>query len=44
MVGFRNIAMHDYQALQLPIAVSIIEKHLDDFLHYSKAVLLRDVS
>ena len=24
MVGFRNIAMHDYQALQLPITMSII--------------------
>lgn len=42
MVGFRNIAVHDYQALQLPITVSIIEKHLDEFLRYSQAVLLRD--
>lgn len=42
MVGFRNIAVHDYQSLQLPIAVSIIENHLDDFLRYSQAVLLRD--
>jgi uncharacterized protein YutE (UPF0331/DUF86 family) len=44
MVGFRNIAVHDYQALQLPITVSIIEKHLDEFLQYSRAVLLRDAS
>ena len=42
MVGFRNIAVHDYQALQLPITVSIIEKHLDEFLQYSQAVLLHD--
>jgi uncharacterized protein YutE (UPF0331/DUF86 family) len=42
MVGFRNIAVHDYQALQLPITVSIIEKHLDEFLQYSQTVLLRD--
>lgn len=42
MVGFRNIAVHDYQALQLPITVSIIEHHLDEFLDYSRAVLLRD--
>lgn len=42
MVGFRNIAVHDYQALQLPITVAIIEKHLDEFLDYSKAVLLKD--
>ncbi|MEQ1720560.1 MAG: HepT-like ribonuclease domain-containing protein [Nitrosomonas sp.] len=31
MVGFRNIAVHDYQALQLPILISIIETHLDEF-------------
>lgn len=39
MVGFRNIAVHDYQTLQLPITIAIIEKHLDEFLHYSKALL-----
>jgi uncharacterized protein YutE (UPF0331/DUF86 family) len=39
MVGFRNIAVHDYQSLQLPIIVSIIQKHLDDFLLYSKTLL-----
>lgn len=44
MVGFRNIALHDYQALQLPITVAIIEKHLDEFLQYSKVLLLRDAS
>ncbi|HEX5277513.1 MAG TPA: DUF86 domain-containing protein [Fluviicoccus sp.] len=42
MVGFRNIAVHDYQALQMPITVSIIRKHLDEFLQYSQALLLRD--
>lgn len=44
MVGFRNIAVHDYQALQLPITVSIITKHLDEFLQYSQAVLLHDAA
>lgn len=44
MVGFRNIAVHDYQSLQLPITVSIIERHLDEFLHYSQALLLRDAA
>ena len=44
MVGFRNIAVHDYQALQLPITVSIITTHLDEFLQYSQAVLLRDAT
>lgn len=42
MVGFRNIAVHDYQSLQLPITIRIIEHHLDDFLRYSQAMLLRD--
>lgn len=42
MVGFRNIAVHDYQKLQLPITVAVIERHLDEFLQYSKAILLRD--
>lgn len=42
MVGFRNIAVHDYQSLQLPITVAIIEKHLDEFLQYSKAILQHD--
>ncbi|MFN3437580.1 MAG: type VII toxin-antitoxin system HepT family RNase toxin [Acidovorax sp.] len=44
MVGFRNIAVHDYQALQLPITVSIIQNHLDEFLQYSKALLLKDAA
>jgi uncharacterized protein YutE (UPF0331/DUF86 family) len=44
MVGFRNIAVHDYQTLQLPITVSIITSHLDGFLRYSQAVLLRDAA
>lgn len=42
MVGFRNIAVHDYQSLQLPIAVSIITDHLQDFLRYTEVVLKRD--
>jgi uncharacterized protein YutE (UPF0331/DUF86 family) len=42
MVGFRNIAVHDYQSLHLPIVVRIIETHLDEFLAYSKALLLHD--
>lgn len=31
MVGFRNIAVHNYQDLQAPVLQSIIEAHLDDF-------------
>jgi len=39
MVGFRNIAVHDYQALQLPITVNIIRNHLVGFLAFTQAVL-----
>jgi len=42
MVGFRNIAVHDCQSLQLPITVKIITEHLDDFLRFSQAVLQRE--
>jgi len=42
MVGFRNIALHDYQRLLMPVTIAIIEKHLDEFLHYSQALLQHD--
>lgn len=42
MVGFRNIAVHEYQTLQLPITVNIIERHLDEFLTFSRQMLLKD--
>jgi uncharacterized protein YutE (UPF0331/DUF86 family) len=42
MVGFRNIAVHDYQSLQLPIAISIITDHLQNFLQYSETLLKKD--
>jgi len=31
MIGFRNIAVHDYQNLNLEIVVAIIKHHLKDF-------------
>ena len=31
MVGFRNIAVHDYQNLNIEIVISIVQKHLGDF-------------
>ncbi|MEB2281622.1 DUF86 domain-containing protein [Lysinibacillus xylanilyticus] len=40
MVGFRNIAVHDYQAIELNILQAIIEKHLSDFKTYTEAILL----
>ena len=41
MVAFRNIAVHDYQALLLPILVNVITGHLDEFLDFTQVVLKR---
>jgi len=38
MVGFRNIAVHDYQNLNIEIVVAIVEKHLGDFEGFVKEV------
>lgn len=34
MIGFRNIAVHNYQALNLEIVREIIEKHTEDFKEF----------
>ncbi|CEE01625.1 DUF86 domain-containing protein [Caldifermentibacillus hisashii] len=39
MVGFKNIAVHDYQEINLSILQKIIENHLDDFLQFTKAII-----
>lgn len=39
MVGFRNVAVHDYQELNLDIVKQIVEKHLDDFLDFAKTMI-----
>lgn len=41
MVGFRNIAVHDYQVIDLKILQAIIESHLSDFKTYTEAILLK---
>jgi uncharacterized protein YutE (UPF0331/DUF86 family) len=35
MVGFRNVAVHDYARLNLDIVRSIVEQRLDDLLAFS---------
>lgn len=42
MVGFRNIAVHDYQSMQLPIIIRVITEHLDDFLRFAHTILKRE--
>jgi uncharacterized protein YutE (UPF0331/DUF86 family) len=39
IVGFRNIAIHEYQTINLDILKSIIEKELKDFLEFSKQII-----
>ena len=39
MVGFRNVAVHDYRELNLDIVESIITEHLDDFPAFTKWAL-----
>jgi len=34
MVGLRNIAVHDYQSLNIEILIAVIQKHLTDFDDY----------
>jgi uncharacterized protein YutE (UPF0331/DUF86 family) len=40
MVGLRNIAVHDYQELNIDIVRFIIENHLSDFNYFIKAIKL----
>lgn len=44
MVGFRNIAVHDYQNLNLDIVRTIIVKHLKDFNDFTKVILQKFVT
>lgn len=44
MIGFRNIALHQYQEIQLPILKRVIEAHLDELLAFSKALVLQGLS
>ena len=39
MVGFRNIAVHDYQEINLAIVQAVIEKHLDDLKTFVDVIL-----
>lgn len=41
MVGFRNIAVHDYQNLNIEIIVAIVENHLGDFECFVKEIFTR---
>ena len=38
-VGFRNIAVHNYEAINWQIVHSIVSEHLQDFTEFAKAVV-----
>ncbi|WP_368659674.1 HepT-like ribonuclease domain-containing protein (plasmid) [Metabacillus halosaccharovorans] len=40
LVGFRNIAVYDFQVANLSILQTIVEEHLINFLEYTKSLLL----
>lgn len=39
MVGFRNVAVRDYQALNLDIVLEILRRRLDDLLAFGRVAL-----
>jgi len=41
LVGFRNIAVHQYEALDPHIVEAIVTRHLDDLRGFAAAVLAR---
>jgi len=38
MVGFRNIAVHDYQNISLDVVKNILDKHLIDFENFIQEI------
>jgi uncharacterized protein YutE (UPF0331/DUF86 family) len=42
MVGFRNVAVHDYQKLNLDVVRSILVERLDDFLEFTRLLLQQE--
>lgn len=41
MVEFRNVAIHEYQKLNLDIVRRIVVEHLDDFLEFAQVLAIR---
>lgn len=39
MVGFRNIAVHDYQTLDPNVIQSIVRRHLEDLRAFARAII-----
>ena len=39
MVGFRNVAVHEYTRLNLDVVMAIVTKQLDDFRAFSSTIV-----
>ncbi len=39
MIGFRNIAVHDYKKIDEEILKDVIENHLNDLLEFARTIL-----
>lgn len=39
MVGFRNIAVHNYQSINIDVIDRIINKHLDDMIKFKDIII-----
>lgn len=39
MVGFRNVAVHQYQKINYDVVESVVRNHLGDFRRYNKEIL-----
>jgi uncharacterized protein YutE (UPF0331/DUF86 family) len=39
MIGFRNIAVHQYQQLNIDILIEIIRSGLDDLIAFTDAIM-----
>lgn len=44
MVGFRNVAVHDYLALAVPIVEAVITRHLGDVERFATCLLQHDAA
>ena len=40
MIGFRNIAVHDYQDIDEEILIDVIENHLNDLKEFARKMLM----
>lgn len=39
MTGFRNVAVHQYQDLNIDIIISILTKDVEDLIHYTDLIM-----